>query len=44
MQKCYGFKTQKTQKDPLRNDAHGDKREIQARNVVELRRSVEISR
>jgi len=29
---------------PLRNAAHGDKREDRARNAVELRRSVEISR
>ncbi|KAG4102767.1 hypothetical protein H8356DRAFT_1324740 [Neocallimastix lanati (nom. inval.)] len=30
--------------NPLRNAAHGDKRENRARNAVELRRFVEISR
>jgi len=44
MQKLYANKPQKHQQDPLHNAAHGDKREERARNAVELRRSVEISR
>ncbi|KAG4093077.1 hypothetical protein H8356DRAFT_1429080 [Neocallimastix lanati (nom. inval.)] len=42
MQKYYDFKLRKHPKNPLRNAAHGDKRENRARNAVELRRFVEI--
>jgi hypothetical protein len=38
------LKPRKHTKNPLRNAAHGDKRENRARNAVELRRFVEISR
>ncbi|KAG4092233.1 hypothetical protein H8356DRAFT_1429776 [Neocallimastix lanati (nom. inval.)] len=44
MQKYYDFKLRKHTKNPLRNAAHGDKRENRAWNPVELRRFVEISR
>ena len=44
IQKYYDFKLRKHPKNPLRNAAHGDKRENRARNAVELRRFVEISR
>ena len=38
------LKPRKHTKNPLRNAAHGDKRENRARNAVVLRRFVEISR
>jgi len=44
MQKLYANKPQKIQGRPLRNAAHGDKREDRARNAVKLCRSVQISR
>jgi len=44
MQNAMILKPRKHSKNPLCNAAHGDKRENRARNAVELRRFVEISR